>query len=257
MKQIIILVLLTFVLAMPLILASCNESNSTDCEVQPLTLSQDSNASLISQDISNVSDSEANLNENESVGAFGMALRKMGIWFTFNQENKAQKELDLARLQLIQAKIAAKNNDSDAMQKALDAHDSLIENVKAIMSNMQSKNESVQGLDRAIQVHEARLLKLNDALANANISDDKRAKIEDRISHIENVTAHLRNVDTRIQNRLENRSEMIQKRINSSEAKGDKFQARMENKSLRENNSGKLREGIQNKTSEILQNSSD
>ena len=247
MKQIIILVLVAFVLAMPLILANENSSVVTNVS--------DNSSSVGSS--SNVSDAEANLNENESVGAFGMAWRQVGIWFTFNQEQKAQKELDLAKLQLIQAKIAAKNNNSDAMQKALDAHDSLIENVKAIMSNMQSKNESTRGLDRAIQVHEARLAKLNDALTNANISEDKKAKIEQRISQVENVTAHLRNVDARIQNRLENRSEMIQKRINASELKGDNFPARMENKSLRENNSGKLREGMQNKTVEPLSNSSD
>lgn len=219
MKQIIILVLLAFVLAMPLALAEENVSANVSSDATPV---------LISEDVSNVTDVEADLNEADNVGALGMGLKKMGLWFTFNQEKKAEKELQLAKLQLIRAKIAAKNNDSAAMEKALEAHQALIEKVQVRMDKMQNKSK---GLDRAIEVHEARIAKLNLALLNANLTNEQRQGVEEIISKLENVTSHLRGVETRI----ENKSESIRERANSSGEKGDKVRERVRNESLVEN----------------------
>ncbi len=126
------------------------------------------------------------LNENESINGLKMGWRNVEIWFTFNQEKKAEKELDLARLELIRAKIAAKNDNSVAMEKALDAHQKILDRVEKRVGKVK-----LTGLERAIQVHEARIAKMNEILANANLTAEQKTKIEAKITKATNVTAKL------------------------------------------------------------------
>jgi hypothetical protein len=137
------------------------------------------------------------LNENDSVNAMGFGMMRARIWLTFNQEKKVQLELELARLRLIQAKIAAKNNNTIAMEKALEAHERVIQRVEERVAKIAARNlteEKKTGLERAIQVHERRIEILKLLLANENLTDDERAKVEDRLTHVENVTDHLRDL---------------------------------------------------------------
>jgi hypothetical protein len=136
----------------------------------------------------------------ESVSAGAIAKNRIQNWFTFNQEKKAELELKLAKLRLVQAKIAAKNGNEVAMEKAIESHNRLIERVQTRLSAIDgaSDEESVKnsatklvGLERAIQVHEARINKLNQILANENLTAEQRAKIEAKISNAEEVTAKL------------------------------------------------------------------
>ncbi len=146
-------------------------------------------------------EAEASLDTNESVSGMRIFWKQVGLWFTWNQEKKAQAELDLARLRLIQARNAANNNNTVAMEKALAAHDKIMTSVQAIIDRLQARNFSFNGtgLDRAIQVHEIRIEKINSMLANANLSAEQAAKVEARLSQVQNVTAHLQNVESRIE----------------------------------------------------------
>ncbi len=146
-------------------------------------------------------EADATFSTGEDVSTGKMAWKQVGLWFTFNQEKKAEKELDLARLQLIKAKIAARDNNTAAMEKALDAHDKLINSVEKRTENLRKldkNSEKLKGLDRAIEVHNARINKLNDLLANTNLTSEQRDKIENRLAHIENVTAKLTGVQSKI-----------------------------------------------------------
>jgi len=145
--------------------------------------------------------SEVNDNLNESVSGMKIGWENMKLWFTFNNEKKAIQELKIARLRLIQAKVAAQNGNTEAMQSALDAHDKLLERVKARVDSIDgdSTKEGIKlsaaklvGLERAIEVHEARISKLNEILASTNLTDEQRAKVEERLSKVENNTEKLR-----------------------------------------------------------------
>lgn len=182
----LIAAILMFAVA-PMVMAedntTANTSEVTNDSVVPVLISANP-----------TSDGSSDLNDNESASTFNMGLRQVGIWLTFNQERKAELELELAKLRLIQAKIAAKNNNTAAMQKALDAHQRIIDRVDSRIAEIESRNQSVEklrGLERAIQVHEDRVAKLDEILANANLTDEQRAKVEDRLAHVENVTGHL------------------------------------------------------------------
>lgn len=180
----------------PLVLAE-DTSNTTDANTT---------ANLISAaDNSGVSDSEANLNVSEDVNGMGLFMKKVGLWFTFNKEKKAEKELELAKIQLIKAKIAEMNNNSDAMEKALNAHEKLIADVEKTTNELKNDTKNsgkLTGLDRAIEVHNAQINKLNALLANTNLTEDQKIKLEARLAHVENVTAKLSGLNARIEAKI-------------------------------------------------------
>lgn len=147
---------------------------------------------------------ELNIEENETISNLEVVGAQVRTWFTFNQEKKAEQELKLARLRLIQARIAAKNNNTIAMEKALEAHERIISRVQERMnkirnaSNPNDLNASamgVVGLERAILVHEARINRFNELLTDANLTQAQRDRIENRISHAETVTTQLKELN--------------------------------------------------------------
>ena len=187
-----LLVIMLSLVAMPLMTAEDNVSTETT----------DSVISTQTTAVETVSD---DLDESENVGAVRMSWEKFSTWLTFNQEKKAEKELKLARLELIRAKIAAKNNNSVAMERALDAHQKLIERINERMNKLEARNlssDKLVGLDRAIEVHEARIAKMNEILANANLTADQIARIEAKIAKAENVTSNLGAIQERAQEQV-------------------------------------------------------
>ena len=158
--------------------------------------------------------SEVNDNLNESVSGLKIGWENVKLWFTFNNEKKATQELKIARLRLIQAKVAAQNGNTEAMQNALEAHDRLINRVKervdaidgeATKEGIRSSAEKLVGLERAIEVHEARISKLNEILASANLTDEQRAKLEEKIAKAENNTAQLREIEAAKEEKIKTR----------------------------------------------------
>lgn len=144
---------------------------------------------------------EGNISESEAME--NLFWKKADIWFTFNQEKKAEKELKLAELQLVRARVAAKNNNTKAMEGALEAHQRLIEKIQKRISKFEDKDSAAElknatdklvGLERAMEVHELRIDRLNVLLNNSNLSADEIAKIQARIEKAENSTQHLRDV---------------------------------------------------------------
>lgn len=130
------------------------------------------------------------LNESDA-GSFKIGMQQLKVMFAFNQEKKANLELELARLRLIQAKIAAKKNNTVALQNAIDKHEKLMEKIRARINATSNKGGNVTGLERAIEVHNRRITALNNILQNTNLTEEQRAKIEMKLGRAENVTAKL------------------------------------------------------------------
>lgn len=151
------------------------------------------------EEINNISESEASGN---------LFWKNFDIWFTFNQEKKAEKELRLAELQLVRARIAERNNNTPAMEKALEAHRVLIDRVKGRIARFDNTTGNITklvGLERAIEVHELRINRLNYMLNNSNLSADEAANIQARINQAENNTQHLKEVAMEKRERIEQR----------------------------------------------------
>lgn len=204
---------------MALLLVSClsfavmaEENESADLEEPNLIATE--NITVSEGTVDQITTDEINDELNESVGAGTVLGEKVKLWFTFNQEKKAQIELKIARLELIRARIAAQNNNTVAMEKALEAHNRLLEKVQARIEKLDGKatkqgvKDSVTklvGLERAIQVHEARIAKLNEILANENLTEEQIAKVQARLDQAVNNTAHLKDVQAAKVDKLKTR----------------------------------------------------
>lgn len=201
--------ILAFTLMVTMLFATASVYADEASAETDTTLTAESSASEVEVD----SSTSAEINDNLEGSASGTKIgwENVKLWFTLNNEKKAAQELKIARLRLIQAKIAAQNGNTEAMQAALDAHDRLIDKIKTRINQIDGEStgkgirasaEKLVGLERAIEVHEARISKLNEILANTNLTDEQRAKIEDRLSKLEDNTEHLRDVEAEKKDKL-------------------------------------------------------
>lgn len=169
---------------------------------------------LTEQTVDKETVAEINDELNESVSSINEGLTRLQLWLTLKQEKKAELELKLARLELIKARIAAKNNNTIAMEKALEAHNRIMariqERINALdgdttKERIRKTAEKLVGLERAIEVHEAKIARLREILINENLTEEQIANIQVRIEKAENVTAHLKEVQEMKKNRLRTR----------------------------------------------------
>lgn len=168
-------------------------------------------AETVTNNSSNSIETEAAADDNATVSSGEIFMNRVKAWLTFNQEKKVELELKLAELRLIQARIAARNNNTEAMQKALEAHEAILNRVQGRMERLSAKNVSSDrliGLARAIQVHEVRITRLSSLLESVNLTDAQRARVEARLSNVGNVASKLRNIESRIRERRANSSEV-------------------------------------------------
>lgn len=153
------------------------------------------------QDNNVVNDSlEGELELNESTNGMAILGQQIKVWFTFNKENRIDAELKLARLRLIQANIAARNNNTVAMQKALEAHERIISRVQVQLGKLDGNQRFEElnntayrlvALERAIEVHQRRITFIQDMLNNSNLTQQEIAVLEMRLEKAQNNTAHL------------------------------------------------------------------
>jgi len=100
------------------------------------------------------------------------------------------------------------------MEKAIEAHNRIIERVQQRINSIdgESTKQGIRnsetklvGLERAIQVHEARIAKLNEILASENLTDEQRLRVQAKIEQAENNTAHLNEVKDAKEDKLKTR----------------------------------------------------
>ncbi len=153
----------------------------------------------------NISD---DFNETSS---WKIGWQQIKIAMTFNEDKKAQMELKLAEMRLNQARHAAKNNNSEAMQKALEAHDRIIQKIQERVQKMESRGDenstkekigNLYALQQAVQVHEERIAKLGALLENENLTEQEKQVIQMRLEKAQNNTAHLQEVQTEKEDKL-------------------------------------------------------
>jgi hypothetical protein len=136
-------------------------------------------AEEINSSISSIQDLEDETSELEEKGS--IEKERIKSWFTFNKEKKVEIELKIARLRLNQARIALKNNNTQAMEKALEAHNRIMNRVELRVEKIKSeKNNSskMTGINRAIEVHQRRIAILENILDNKNLTEKQKEKIE-------------------------------------------------------------------------------
>ncbi len=155
-----------------------------------------------------------------------LGWEKFKLGFTFNQEKKAQKELDLAKLRLMEAKAMAQKGNLEGMEKAKADHDKLMTRVQGRLDKLgedQKNLGSMIRLQNAIDVHEAQMENLKDVLTSGNLTDDQRAKIEAKIALMENNTLQLREAASRGEDKVKENMKKAGKNDSEIESETRKF----------------------------------
>ncbi len=185
-----IAIMLVATFAASMVLAEDNVTNNTGST---------NNTVLASATVDSL-DTEINLeldeSLNEDVSGTKVGWKKFQLWLTFNKEKKADKELELARYLLIQAKIAAQNGDQAAVDAAMTAHDKLMASIKARVNSIATSTSDIgikrfNAMEQAIQVHEATVERLQNLIANGNLTEEQIAKIEARLNRTQRLVTQL------------------------------------------------------------------
>lgn len=139
--------------------------------------------------------------EDQIPSAFRFGWEKFKLNFVKNQTIRAERELQLARWKIAEARVATRNGNMKRAEKAMEAHEQILRRVQDRVSKMEN-NSMTPGLDNAIRVHRQRLASLNMTLQNANLSEEQRVRIEARIGKTDNVADTLERNRDRIQQRI-------------------------------------------------------
>jgi len=208
MKTILTSILMAFLLmaafAVPLALAEDNESDTNDDSSDAIALYDDT-SDLPEGMVISPGPMNAESEDNETVSSWQIFNAQTRIWFTFNQEKKAERELQLANMRLIQARIAAKNNNSQAMENALEAHERIMNRVQIRYEKLANASENMAPLDNAIAVHQAKVAAMQGILENVNLTGTQRTRIEARLTQMNEVTGNLMQIQERARERLTER----------------------------------------------------
>lgn len=144
----------------------------------------------------------SNTSEVAEVSSGTIFWKEVGLWFTFNQERKMDKEMELAQLRLKQAEYATQNNMTKAAEKALNSYAKLIARANKRSELIQAKDSTsadmvkLAAMDQAILAHQATIERISAKLATANLTDEQRVVLEARLANAENVTVHLQDVQS-------------------------------------------------------------
>ena len=104
--------------------------------------------------------------EDQIPSAFRFGWEKFKLNFVKNQTIRAERELQLARWKIAEARVATRNGNMKRAEKAMEAHEQILRRVQDRVSKMEN-NSMTPGLDNAIRVHRQRLASLNMTLQNA------------------------------------------------------------------------------------------
>ena len=193
------------------------EENTTNV-AEPMLISAQANVSI---DGTNES-----ISDDETVSGFKYGWEKFKMNFIRNQTLRVEMELKLAKWKIAEAKFAMRDGDVDRAERAMEAHDAILERLQERISKMENKSLT-PGLNRALQAHEERLANLTLLLENANLTEKQREKVTERISKIEDNNQKLENVQLKIEERRGEKIKKIENMSQGIQASGDKIQERI------------------------------
>src|SRR3990172_1898246 len=206
----------------------------------PFALAQETSASDEASD-DNL-EGDPGITPDSAMYGLKLGWEKAGLWFTFNQERKAEKEMEHARRRLLEVRKMAEKGNIKAMERAQEKHDELLAKAQERLASIQEDSQESQIKDTARKVvrleiaaraHENRIEVLKDILAEKNLSDEAKVAIEAAIARMENKTANF-------EFRLEEKKDRIKTRLRAVTEKNEseietEIEALEDEEGLREN----------------------
>ncbi len=131
-----------------------------------------------------------------------VALDKIGLLLTFGQAEKSKKGLEIARERLLEVKAMAEENKTNAMIKAQNEHDRMLDKVKESIKEIKNDN-TTEEIDEEIEVEtelEKHVIKIDEVRGDlkvrlkikGNMTHKQRSVIDSILSAMENKTGEVR-----------------------------------------------------------------
>jgi len=133
--------------------------------------------------------------------------------FIRNQTRRAEREIQLARWKVTEARIATQRGNIEKAERALRENEKLMQRVQERISKIDNNQSLTPGLDNSLRVHTERINSLNAFLEETNLSEEQRVRIEARIDRIKNVSQVLEQNRERIQELRQERLGDLQERL--------------------------------------------
>jgi len=144
---------------------------------------------------------EENQTSEKDVNLF---WEKLKIMLTFNQEKKAQMELNLADAMLSKAEKMAEKGNMEAMESAQKEFEKLTAKAEIRiekMADLNGKNEQIEKnvgkiaeFENTISNQEDKIVRLNNILLDSNLSNEKKERISLMIAKTGNKTEKIREI---------------------------------------------------------------
>lgn len=135
--------------------------------------------------------------QDEAVSAIRFGWERFKLNFVRDPVERSEREMQLARWKIAEARIAAERGNLDRAERAIQENQRIMERVHERISELDS-DSLTPGLDNALRVHEERIIRLNQALENANLSEEQRERIYERMAQADNVSEQLQQNRERI-----------------------------------------------------------
>lgn len=200
-------------------------------------------------------ETEAELELTEEVSNQGVAWKQFKLWFTFNQEKKIERELELAKIRLAQANRAAQNGNSEAAEKAMEAHERIMNRVQEKIEKLDGATTAeglnasavkLIGLERALQVHERRVAYLGSVLETANLTEAQRTRLETKLQSMEENADKLTQLQERKMEKIKTRVMAVR---NMTEEEANEF-VEQKQEQIKEKVQAKIQAGQSEETEE-------
>jgi hypothetical protein len=146
------------------------------------------------------------IEEEQLPSAFKYGWEKFKLNFVINQEIRAEKELQLARWKIAEARIATQKGNIQRAEKAMQENEKMMYEVQERISKMESLTP---GLDQAIKAQEQRIIGLKTSLEYANLSEEQRIRVEEKFGRIKEVEKILEQNRERIKEKKQEKLDEI------------------------------------------------
>jgi hypothetical protein len=152
---------------------------------------------------------------------------RLALGLTFNKEKRAQKELDIAQKRLLEMKKMIAKNKLQQAERLQAAYEERIQKASDLLAQIKENGnqativagaKSLALLQGKVQNHEMAIEALKNVLAEKNLTDEQKAKLESVLERMENKTDDMKDKAEQRQEKIKDRLRAV---TNKSESEVD------------------------------------
>lgn len=204
-----------------------------------VAVSAEDNVVVLNQNTGDATETQINQEYPELAGdagatpdqplAYGLKTfgERLALGLTFNKEKRAQKELDIAQKRLLEMKKMIAKNKLQQAERLQAAYEERIQKASDLLAQIKENGnqativagaKSLALLQGKVQNHEMAIEALKNVLAEKNLTDEQKAKLEFVLERMENKTDDMKDKAEQRQEKIKDRLRAV---TNKSESEVD------------------------------------